>query len=67
LHRKFAVQHKGQLIDRAAEYGFVIRTKTGIVRPGLKTLIAAHRSPTPMPSHSAIESVAKPALSFFRP
>jgi DNA-binding NarL/FixJ family response regulator len=57
LHRKFAIQHKGQLVERAAHFGFVIRTASGFVRPGLRPLIAAHGHSTPFPGVS-VQSVA---------
>ncbi len=45
LHHKLEVQHKGELVALATEYGFVIRTPRGIIRPGLARLIATHRLP----------------------
>ncbi len=40
LHRKLRVQHRGELIRVAAQYGFVRFTQAGIVRPGFSLLAA---------------------------
>lgn len=58
LHRKLGIQHKGELVERAAHYGFVIRTADGLIRPGLKPLITAHRKPAQLSSEQPLESVA---------
>lgn len=40
LHRKLRVQHRGELIRIAAQYGFVRFTPSGIMRPGFAMLAA---------------------------
>lgn len=44
LHRKLHIQQKGELIAFAAELGFVLRLRDGILRPGLAALIAEHQA-----------------------
>lgn len=39
LHRKFGVSHKGELLQKAAEIGVVIKTPYGFFRPGLAPLL----------------------------
>ena len=43
LHHKLGVQHKGDLVRLAAQYGFVQFTPDGVVRPGFAQLLAARR------------------------
>lgn len=42
LHRKLGVQHKGDLVRLAAQYGFVRFTADNVVRPGYTMLMAAY-------------------------
>ncbi len=40
LHRKLGIQHKGDLVTRAFQYGLVRATPDGVERPGLQLLRA---------------------------
>ncbi len=40
LHRKLGIQHKGDLVTRAFQYGLVRATPDGVERPGLELLRA---------------------------
>jgi DNA-binding NarL/FixJ family response regulator len=44
IHRKLGVQHKGELVRVAAQYGFVWLTSEGVIRPGFSLLQAARES-----------------------
>lgn len=50
LHRKLDAQHKGDLISRAAQYGFVQFTHEGVERPGFSSLLAKWRNRRAAPS-----------------
>jgi len=41
LHRKLGVQHRGELVRLAVQYGFVRFNPDGVVRPGFATMMAA--------------------------
>jgi DNA-binding NarL/FixJ family response regulator len=41
IHRKLGVQHKGELVRLAAQYGFVCLAGETVIRPGLSLLKAA--------------------------
>lgn len=43
LHRKLRVQHRGELVRLAAQYGYVRFTPTAVVRPGFSLLMAERR------------------------
>ena len=44
IHRKLGVQHRGELVRVAAQYGFVRFTPGGVVRPGYSLLSAAYQA-----------------------
>jgi DNA-binding NarL/FixJ family response regulator len=44
LHRKLEVQHRGELVRLAAQFGFVRFTPTGVIRPGFDTLLANYQT-----------------------
>lgn len=44
IHRKLGVQHKGDLVRLAAQYGFVWLTADAVVRPGLSLLKEAREA-----------------------
>jgi DNA-binding NarL/FixJ family response regulator len=43
LHRKLKIQHRGQLVQTAAQYGFVRFTALGVTRPGFQLLLQESR------------------------
>ncbi len=47
LHRKLRVQHRGDLIKFAAQYGFIRFTSRGVERPGFRFLSAANNARRP--------------------
>ncbi len=49
LHRKLRVQHRGDLIKFAAQYGFIRFTSRGVERPGFRFLSAANNARRPKP------------------
>lgn len=44
LHRKLGVQHRGELVRIAAQYGYVRFTPAGVVRPGFGMLAASYQA-----------------------
>ncbi len=44
LHRKLEVQHRGELVRIAAQFGFVRFTPNGVIRPGFDTLLAGYQT-----------------------
>jgi DNA-binding NarL/FixJ family response regulator len=44
VHRKLGIQHKGELVRFAAANGFVIITPFGVVRPGLRGMMAVRKN-----------------------
>lgn len=44
LHRKLGVQHRGELVRIAAQYGYVRFTATGVERPGFGMLAASYQA-----------------------
>lgn len=44
IHRKLGLRHKGELVQYAAQHGFVRFTRGGVVRPGFEPLRAAYQS-----------------------
>jgi DNA-binding NarL/FixJ family response regulator len=47
LHRKLGVQHRGELVRLAAQFGFVRFTASGILRPGFEALLLSYRLSRP--------------------
>lgn len=52
LHRKLGVQHKGELVRLAVQYGYVRITAAGVQRPGFSALLAACNRLQPPPNVS---------------
>lgn len=44
IHRKLGLNHKGELVQYAAQHGFVRFTRTGVVRPGFEQQRAAYET-----------------------
>ena len=54
LHRKLHVQHRGELVRAAAQFGFVRFTPEGVFRPGFALLTAAYHRRKGKPLHAEV-------------
>lgn len=63
LHRKLNVQHRGELVRIAAQFGFVRFTPTGVIRPGFGSLLASYQTRRRKRSRTETSAPRQPAAS----